>query len=207
MSSCVAAKLAHCIHFFNLVKMVPNKSLRNGGITVMSGWWYRVDKHPEGPSGGASRACKSWGVVEFVMTISGGYWALLSAVISWRIKMQDGTGLFIRIFEMLSVKVFNLSFFLACMILLTILSFMVLPPGNLLMVVIILASAFHLSCKFFSWHNCNRFHVAWISCPIDWCLDSLTSEIFQLHAGAHVLITRPMKFDSWLVFVQVVISL
>ena len=44
--------------------------------------------------------------------------------------------------------VYNLSVFLACMILLTIFSVRVLLPGNLSMALIILASAFHLSCKF-----------------------------------------------------------
>ena len=47
-----------------------------------------------------------------------------------------------------SVKVYNLSFYVACMILLTILFVIVLLPGNLLKVVIIFASAFHLCCKF-----------------------------------------------------------
>ena len=49
-----------------------------------------------------------------------------------------------------TIKMFfhNLNHFLACMVFLTILSVMVLLSGNLSMALIILASAFHLSCKF-----------------------------------------------------------
>lgn len=50
---------------------------------------------------------------------------------------MTGTALYIRIFEMRSVKVYNLSLFLACIILLTIPSLMVLLPGNLSMALII----------------------------------------------------------------------
>ena len=79
------------------------------------------------------------------------------------------------------------------MIFITILLVMVLRSGNLSMALIILASAFHLSCN--SWHDCNRCCVVWRSCPIDWCLDLLASVVFQMRTGSHVLITRPVKFD------------
>ena len=51
-------------------------------------------------------------------------------------------------FFFLTRNVYNLSLFLDCMILLTILSVRVLLPGNLSMALFILASASHLSCKF-----------------------------------------------------------
>ena len=47
-------------------------------------------------------------------------------------------------------KVYNFKRFLACMILFTILSVMVLFPGNLSMALIILVAAFLLSCKFWA---------------------------------------------------------
>ena len=50
-----------------------------------------------------------------------------------------------------SLKNYNLKRFLACMILLTTRSVLVFLPGNRLTALIILVSAFHLSCKFRAW--------------------------------------------------------
>ena len=46
------------------------------------------------------------------------------------------------------IKFYNFKRFLACVILLMILSVMVLFPSNLSMTLIILVSAFYVSCKF-----------------------------------------------------------
>ena len=92
------------------------------------------------------------------------------------------------------IKFYNFKRFLACMILFTILSVMVLFPGNLSMPLIILVSAFHL---------------CWCATVIDVVLfgDSVQSidarvaafqSFFQFGAGSHVLIAGPMKLDAGL---------
>ena len=120
--------------------------------------------------------------------------------------MQDGEGLLYRrifffkkkeINKTPSTKRLQLEFFLACKILLTILSFTVLLSGNRSMALIILASAFHLSAKFLARLYIDVVLFGDLNQSIDARISALQM-FLQMLAGSQVLITGPVKLDACL---------
>jgi len=91
---------------------------------------------------------------------------------------------------------YNFIFFLACMILFTILSDIVLLPGNLSVALIIFVSAFHLSCKFLAWLKSISCSLAILSkrlMPGSLRFSLLTNLV---PGPMYWLVLRPVKFDS-----------
>ena len=103
-------------------------------------------------------------------------------------KRRGGTNPFAK------QRFYNLSLFLACMILLMIFSVRILLFGNLSMALIILASAFHLSCKYLGPTVIDVMLFGDLVQSIDAGIAALQA-LFEFGARPHVLIAGPVKFD------------